>query len=598
MKFPWSTSRSNSGSSDDPEASGVPLENMPRDYTCSICLDPVTEGTTYEYSLWHCLSCHAVNHFRCAKSWFEASNRNTPLTSLFMPRSWKCPSCALDCPEPKARCWCQKHAFGTLGALHNNKPNACRDTCDRSGACVHGEEKPCLKLCHPGPCNIPCNPSCANVPVVPRTPGPWERCRARVQKRKTGLFRSQLYFVVFLLIIYALLGVICYHHIKRWSQPFKYPRWRSGPGFDEFMVLMFGAVGFLPTIAIILIIILMRLVDFFVLAFNLKSPLTKYGGGLLLILIGAGIWMLPILGFAGGPAIAWYNQMKHSCDGLDARVAMYTDGKFEVKSLSTNVPTYDMYLGSHLKPVLEAGVGNNTNVMHPFEAYQRLSISRPVTSSPSTGLEHIAIDVDIAHRLYRILHLNTSDIENQYLASNYKYKSSLTSLPTFHPVSETLISNGTFTQVNATREYMLIPELNIGISNMHGFINDYDQEPFVKIYQNLAPLSLSSPASEYPPTPELAQKKAFKATLNQLWDSKKKVNQYQEVIMRTASFGHGRQRLDVCVKEDGDVRDGKEVSVGVYEDLWVPFAILASYKQRMYEIGEGSGKDRLKGSRY
>ncbi len=71
-------------------------------------------------------------------------------------------------------------------------------------------------------------------------------------------------------------------------------------------------------------------------------------------------------------------------------------------------------------------------------------------------------------------------------------------------------------------------------------------------------------------------------------------NWEHEVVMRTASFGHGRRRLDVCVREDEEVREGELRSVGVYEDLWVPFAVLASYRQRMYEVGEGSGVRGLK----
>jgi hypothetical protein len=308
--------------------------------------------------------------------------------------------------------------------------------------------------------------------------------------------------------------------------------------------------------------------------------------------------------FAGGPDIAWYNQMKSTCNGFNTRVAMYTceycthpspvkyltnavlAGKFDVKSLSSNIPAYDMYLGSHLKPVLKPvlgpGVKNNAKAINHFEFYQRLSISRTIPTSPDDEFQHLAIDVDIPNNLYRILKLNTSDTENEYLA--YNYKDSATELPTFHPVSEALISVGSFTAVSATQKHMFIPELNIGIANMHQFIHDYDQEPFVKIYQNLSPYWRTSIAGG-PPTLLPAEQDSFRKTLNEPWDSKNPVPLDHQLIMRTASFGHGRQRLDMCVQEDG----GEEgVSVGVYEDLWVPFAIMATFKQRMYEQSLGA----------
>ena len=192
-------------------------------------------------------------------------------------------------------------------------------------------------------------------------------------------------------------------------------------------------------------------------------------------------------------------------------------------------------------------------------------------------MEHLAIDIDIPHHLYRVLHLNATDLENAYLAYGYKYKSSLTSIPTFHPLSETLITNGTFSSVSDKEKHMLLPVINMGIADMHGFIMDYEQEPFVKVYQNHSPSSSSLDS--------------FNTTLAQPWDSKKKVNEEHEVVMRTASFGHGRQRLDVCVREQRDASRWRE-PVGVDERLWVPFAVLAAYRQRMEEVKWGSGKER------
>jgi hypothetical protein len=240
-----------------------------------------------------------------------------------------------------------------------------------------------------------------------------------------------------------------------------------------------------------------------------------------------------------------------------------------------------MYLASWLEPVEVPGVGNNTIVPHPFEYYQRLSISRSDPTNPNKEFEHIAIDVDIQHTLYRIVHLNRSDTMNEYRA--YNFKSSLTDLPTFHPVNEALLSDGTFTAINATEKHMLISELNIGIANMHQFVNDYYHEPFVQVYENLSPYwRIDVPGEK--PTWLPAETGRFRATLNEPWDSKKIISPDHEVIMRTASFGHGRQRLDVCVREDEEEMDGKWVSQGVHKKVWVPFAIMAAYKQRKYEM--------------
>ena len=69
---------------------------------------------------------------------------------------------------------------------------------------------------------------------------------------------------------------------------------------------------------------------------------------------------------------------------------------------------------------------------------------------------------------------------------------------------------------------------------------------------------------------------------------RKKLPVDHEIVMRTASFGHGRQRLDMCIKEDTDFKKDIEVSKGVSEEFWVPFAIMVAYRERMYEM-EGRG---------
>lgn len=273
-------------------------------YICSICLDSVTHGDTYEYSIWHCLSCYTVTHFRCAKSWAQARSR-TAFSSIRFLESWKCPSCSNEILEPRARCWCQKKSFRSLGPSDNERPNACLDICDRAGTCGHGEENTCTKMCHPGPCNIPCKPSCARRRVLPPTPTGWERFWARIQQQPAGSVRKFIFFFSILFVIYALLGVWLHYHIQWWSKPFKYPQLGDSQIIAEIMVLILvGVFVILPLNFILLAALFADLGSFLSVAFNLNSRETKptrkaamkFFGRLLLFLIALGIWMLPILG--------------------------------------------------------------------------------------------------------------------------------------------------------------------------------------------------------------------------------------------------------------------------------------------------------------
>ena len=222
-----------------------------------------------------------------------------------MPKSWKCPSCALECAEPRARCWCGKYAFGALGGDRldeegeTERINACRETCDKVAECIHGGQKVCRKGCHPGRCEVPCEASCADAPVIPRNPGGWERLCGRLHQRKTGQVRSLLWSVVVLIVVYVLLGVFCKYHVQWWSKPFRYTDWRKyeGKGFAESLVLVFCGMFFIiPGITFLLLDVWLQMFDLLVLAFNLRSSGAKWLVKLLILVICVGVWILPILG--------------------------------------------------------------------------------------------------------------------------------------------------------------------------------------------------------------------------------------------------------------------------------------------------------------
>ena len=57
------------------------------------------------------------------------------------------------------------------------------------------------------------------------------------------------------------------------------------------------------------------------------------------------------------------------------------------------------------------------------------------------------------------------------------------------------------------------------------------------------------------------------------------------VIMRGASFGHGRQRLDMCLRE-GPINpqtEGDTDKKAVADELMVPLAIISALRHRVWE---------------
>jgi hypothetical protein len=223
---------------------------------------------------------------------------------------------------------------------------------------------------------------------------------------------------------------------------------------------------------------------------------------------------------------------------------------------------------------------NTTDQSSPFQYYQRLSIERSVEETHPhlniPGDEYIAVDIDLQNQLYRVMHLNSTDVENEFLADGYKKSPS--NLPTFEPLLEDLIATGTFSKPTSNYKHMHIPKLNIAIANMYDFVDSCEQEPFIRVYQNLDTYWDESEN----------ETKRFAATLNKQWDTKTAAPQEHELIMRTASFGHGRQRLDMCILEEMGEDDGKLVSTGVYEHMFVPFAIIAASRRRAYETDSRS----------
>lgn len=116
---------------------------------------------------------------------------------------------------------------------------------------------------------------------------------------------------------------------------------------------------------------------------------------------------------------------------------------------------------------------------------------------------------------------------------------------------------------------MVIPELELYITNMYDFVSEFEQEPFLRVFNG--------------------HDKKNKALLDMI-STQWKGERQDGVVMRTASFGHGRQRLDMCIQEgEVDGLDGRMVS-GINEDLLVPFAIIQAYRLRYGQTGLRDGR--------
>lgn len=238
-------------------------------YNCSICLEPIPAGRTAK--LWSCAECHNIWHFGCAKQW-SIQHRDIEPLPMFRPDSWKCPTCLKESDgahEP--RCWCGKKPQ-SAGIGLNGTPNSCDRACLKETSCSHGHGGTCRRQCHPGPCNQPCSPTCVIRPVRDREPGTWTKAWVRMKTRKRGLVRMIVVPAIVLAIVYGLLSILVYHHIRWWTMPYLYPGFASKHGNEEFFGLMMaGLFILLPLILFLEFSIFIPLKELLVLFFNLRD---------------------------------------------------------------------------------------------------------------------------------------------------------------------------------------------------------------------------------------------------------------------------------------------------------------------------------------
>jgi len=206
-----------------------------------------------------------------------------------------------------------------------------------------------------------------------------------------------------------------------------------------------------------------------------------------------------------------------------------------------------------------------------------------LSSGSTANTPYIAVDVDLQHGLWRIMHLNDTDVANIWVAKNYSTpvsdKDRAPELPEFAAISLRLIKNGTFNKVGEVRRHMYFPELELQIANMYDFLEAYEFEPFLRVFMTRGR------------TDEERQKMA-----DAKWNNKPDEN----IVLRTASFGHWRKELHMCAREgelsdyklgrrssklrDSGYREEGQESGGISDDLLVPMAVISAERLRTWEM--------------
>ncbi|QSZ37858.1 hypothetical protein DSL72_008958 [Monilinia vaccinii-corymbosi] len=514
---------------------------------CCICLEPVS--FTSNRFLWHCRGCYAVTHSPCAVLWAKADRRG-------WNGGWKCPRCAVfQSTTPLGKCWCEK---GTPIHDHPTTPNACRDgVCGSESTCPHQNKSFCAKPCHPGPCEYACG-SCAND-ALPRPPDLntiWGRFRSMPLNRGVILGHT-------ICTLLVLAGVFTYvvFHIKWYTQPYFYPKARARLDGPLIFPLVLVVVLYFLLGGMVCFYYFCQVTTYFYELLN-GSPAQRtqvkskgawtFLGLLSITCIFLAAYLLPIIGILGGSDIQWYHQMKDSCEGFDTRIVMGTRtprSTYYLRSLDPSVDEQTFFLA----PVFAPQVGSN----EPYQYYHRFS-------GNSAHTAHLAVDVDIDKGAWRLVELDGPDERTAWYAIGRKYTDS--PLPTFAHTNETERYNGTLEKRGT---HLWLPEWEMVIQGIEDARRHHEIEPFIRVFD-----------VQRAPDPGAYAQRLMQANWgwSPAWD--------EYVMMRTASFGHGRQRLDMCVRENYFLTEkGEEEKFrGVSDVSFVPLAIILSYRMRMAEM--------------
>lgn len=223
---------------------------------------------------------------------------------------------------------------------------------------------------------------------------------------------------------------------------------------------------------------------------------------------------------------------------------------FNFVSLDARDKNQTLYLGAHFEP--------KPGSREPYQYYHRLS-------GLTNDGRNLAIDIDTDHRKWRQLHLSGPDTGNKWLAQlSNTAEPGRSRLPLLTKVTQTLIRNGSFSYGDKPPQHIYIPELELMIGNAHEFARRCEYEPFIRVYN----------------TQGLNQDE-----MRQLGDQPWSSDSEDRVVMRSASFGHGRKRLDMCLREGPilpQIRAYTDKNA-VADELLVPFGIISALRLRVWE---------------
>lgn len=274
------------------------------------------------------------------------------------------------------------------------------------------------------------------------------------------------------------------------------------------------------------------------------------------------LFILVIIGFrlifaafriVGGPDIQWYNQMKDSCHGFDTRVEIgtrFAASTYTLYSLNDSINNQTFYLA----PVLAPKFGSK----EPYQYFHRFSGS-------TTNTANFAIDVDIDNRVWRELHFNGTDGLTKWWASGRKQ------YPSVHPIFDNITTIESATKLNGTfviRDgHLWMPDFDLIIQGLEDARKHAEIEPFIRVFDTQG-------------LPHSRTEKLLSPNWN--WNNRHDPS----IVMRTASFGHGRQRLDMCIKENFYYSSSREQQKldGVSDGSIMPLAVIAAFRMRMNEM--------------
>ena len=259
-----------------------------------------------------------------------------------------------------------------------------------------------------------------------------------------------------------------------------------------------------------------------------------------------------------GSNVAWYNQMKNSCNGLDTRTYLNKgNGSFEFDSI-TGLPQKQSFSLASRHDIAKHST-------RPFVYFERFS------GGSDMKRNHFVVDVDIQNGIWRLLHTSGPDLANDYFAAGMdKLQNQLSSKMLVPPtIYNEHIKNGTFYGIkspvdNSRPRHMHIPELNFYVANMYDFMYNEAYEPFLRVFR-----AFGRSVEELL---EVAEQK---------WTDKNDAS----VMMRTASFGHGRGPLSMCLREGQfDRYAANEMQESVSEDVLITFAIITAHWTKYKEM--------------